>query len=256
MNKVHYALWDQCVKFVGVVCADRDASHGLKHMQTVTESAVGIFLMEHAATYKPSDLQATLLRVIAVGMLHDVGDHKYDKDGTLLQQVATFAATISPQLPLAESEDAPVNGATQALLDTISAISYSTENKKGIRWYETGLPSKFWVDARNAVSDADKLEAIGVSGLLRCYEYAIHSMKDKGLWAKALQEHGVEGVGKQILLPHVVEHSNDKLFKLSREYMRTDAGAYLAKSRDEEMRAELQKWELSGPPPMPESGNH
>jgi hypothetical protein len=254
MNASHYELWNICRKFVGDACAGRDASHGLAHMETVTRQAVLIFMMNHAATESAAFVARNLSRVIVVAMLHDVNDHKYDDAiGTLANKVKVFLESIASKLVI-EAGETEGCGTEASVVETVmqctDAISYSKEVKRGMRWFEKTLPSAAWVVIRDSVSDSDKLEAIGYSGLLRCYEFATHLLKSKGSWEAALKEHGVENIGKALLYPHVVEHSDEKLLRLKDLFINTAAGRHLAAPLHEEMVVGLQQWAKDGPPAL------
>lgn len=252
MLQEHYDLWSECRSFVGAVCADRDASHGLEHMEIVTERSILIYLMSNPSS-TPNELdeqRSALLRVIAVGMLHDVNDHKYDKDGSLGRRVEEFVLKIASRLRISESPSMTPEEITVNIMNTTSAISYSKENKNGMRWFESKLPSAVWVRVRDAVSDADKMEAIGISGLLRCYEYQMHVMKSSNVWDAAVEKHG-SSVGREVLLPHVVEHADEKLLRLKDSYIVTTAGKFLAAPLHDEMVKGLADWVANGPPSVP-----
>lgn len=306
MEPLHYKLWDRCTALVARACAGRDASHGLAHMRKVTEQAVLLYLMGTNATTTPAVRAGMLYRAILVGMLHDVADHKYDHDGTLFAQVEAFveaeAATLfelihdakhhaSFYVPLAcrvsEGGAAVQDGAAEVkrlLLTSLDAISYSKENKRGMRWFVPALsceapdttsppgpvaPSDVlastgsWVAVRDYVSDADKLEAIGEEGLLRCYEYTCERYRDAARkTAKAAADHNVgndtsaaaatrlERHVEQLMLADVVGHFHEKLKRLLPEFIVTPTGKYLGSPRAAEMAALLKEWEAHGPPPV------
>ncbi|CUI15300.1 Hypothetical protein, putative [Bodo saltans] len=257
MNANHYDLWNICRTFF---CAGRDASHGLAHMETVTRQAVLIFMMNHGATESAEFIARNLSRVIVVAMLHDVNDHKYDDEvGTLAKKVKTFLESIASKLVIVDGEAegcATEAGVVETVMQCTDAISYSKEVKRGMRWFEKTLPSAAWVVVRDSVSDSDKLEAIGYSGLLRCYEFATHLLKGKGKWEAALQEHGIDNIGKALLYPHVVEHSDEKLLRLKDHFVNTVAGKHLALPLHEEMVVGLKQWEMNGPPALSAVGIH
>ncbi|KPA76769.1 hypothetical protein ABB37_07591 [Leptomonas pyrrhocoris] len=296
MDSLHYKLWDRCTAFVARVCAGRDASHGLAHMRKVTEQAVLLYLMDAPANVTHAERAGTLYRIILVGMLHDVADHKYDSDGTLFQQVEAFveaeaatllalvrednSAVFSSPLPCSTAAADDVDAVKRLLLTALDAISYSKENKRGMRWFVPALSygsgeasqlfakengttsSNSWVSVRDYVSDSDKLEAIGEEGLLRCYEFTCAryraaaavagigkpatSRPSSDAAATALVERHVEGK----LLKDVVEHFHEKLKRLLPEFMVTKTGRYLGSPRAAEMAALLVEWEAHGPPPV------
>lgn len=278
MQVVHTELWNRCRQFVATACAGRDASHGLMHMHKVTEQALLLYLMGHKGEAGPRR-DADLYRIILLGMLHDVADHKYDHDGTLFARVEAFVEaearrmvewmavnrapdTLSaPQLAAIKTGDAQAT-VQAALLTSIDAISYSKENARGMRWFERILPSE-WCDVRDIVSDADKLEAIGEEGLLRCYEYTCSRYRHKAL-AHSAQQHcpafptskTVEEVAATLrqleaaLLKDVVAHFGEKLSRLASEYIVTEQGKYLAAPRHAAMVDLLSEWQKHGPPPV------
>ncbi|CAC9530168.1 conserved hypothetical protein [Leishmania infantum JPCM5] len=217
MEALHYELWDRCTSFVASACAGRDASHGLGHMRKVTEQAILLYLMDTSATVAPAEKAGMLYRIILVGMLHDVADHKYDVAGALLHRVKSFAAaeaaalvahaeSTDPRLfcvPLPRANAGETEGSAQQvvqqvaqlLLTSLDAISYSKEVKRGMRWFvpalsegvEAATKSSSWVAVRDYVSDADKLESIGEDGLLRCYEYTCVQYRASALAQLALK---------------------------------------------------------------------
>lgn len=256
MQQDHYALWARCRAFVAEACRGRDATHGLPHMERVTQQAVLLCLMNHTPSSSFARLRSALQRVVLIGMLHDVNDHKYDKDGTLESRVKEFVNETLREFPLSSSEDkddiAAANDLSTVML-CLSAISYSKEKSRGMRWFETELPSKLWVGVRDTVSDADKLEAIGLAGLHRCYEYTIHAMKGRGEWEAAIEKYGADRIGIDFLLPEVLKHADEKLLRLRDQYIVTPAGKFLADPLHAEMEVGLAEWAARGPPPLPAS---
>lgn len=299
MQRVHYALWDRCRAFVREVCCGRDASHGLSHMEKVTEHALLVYSLRDPREETRS-ASFDLYRIILVGMLHDVADHKYDRDGSLEGKVDAFVAAESERLVglanarLANTADAaaaPALGTSEApmlLADTaaatavlshgpsriagwirsaLKAVSYSAEEQRGRRWFEQELPAD-WCFVRDCVSDADKLEAIGSAGLLRCYEFTICRVKEayeqkqqqralrgEGEGEKVREEEEEEAAegGRQPLerrvLQAVSRHFEEKLSRLLPLYIVTDVGKYLGAPRHEEMCDLLAAWKSLGPPP-------
>ena len=75
--------------FVDEVCnagfRKHDTSHGLVHAKKVTSNALIISFLQGLGP------QSNTVRLVAiVAMLHDVADHKYDKDGSLKAKVKTL----------------------------------------------------------------------------------------------------------------------------------------------------------------------
>lgn len=288
MEDEHYAVWRRCREFVEKECAGRDPTHGLDHMSKVTEEAILLYLMDAKA--ECGEQAISLFLIIAVGMLHDVADHKYDKDGQLQNRVDAFVRdTAKGLVELVDSHCNPlftrsaldgwftatvdgegravsaVESIARSMLLALGAISYSVENKRGMRWFEKELP-RAWVRVRDYVSDADKLEAIGEDGLVRCYEYACAVRKEKAAQARVTtttiamttapssaptavsdrQERIAEA--ERVLLQHVCEHYDEKLNRLLPLFMVTRAGKFLGQPRHEAMARVLEEWKRHGPP--------
>ncbi|GET91785.1 hypothetical protein, conserved [Leishmania tarentolae] len=288
MEVLHYELWNRCTSFVASACAGRDASHGLGHMRKVTEQAILLYLMDTAATVAPGERSGMLYRIILVGMLHDVADHKYDVAGTLVDQVKSFAtaeaatlvahaASVDPSLfwvPLPRDgsggAERRVQQVTELLLISLEAISYSKEVKRGMRWFVSALSegvtaatsSSSWVAVRDYVSDADKLEAVGEEGLLRCYEYTCAQYRAAALAqftsknsqpsaeTPASQATLVKRQLEAVLLREVVAHFHEKLKRLLPVFIVTPSGKHLGTPRAVEMAALLEEWQHHGPPPV------
>ncbi|SCU69779.1 uncharacterized protein TEOVI_000134800 [Trypanosoma equiperdum] len=248
MQAQHYHLWERCREFVRVACAGRDSSHGLAHMEKVTESAILILCMQNQVA--ATDMHTTLSRVILVAMLHDVADHKYDSDGTLRHRVEAF---------IKEERNATIETAESHAyaLQTIEAVSFSAEKQRGKRWFTSVLPTE-WLRVRDIVSDADKLEAIGYAGLLRCLEYTSHLLLPRGKTTEGEQHMKEGGEGRphwsrefeRQCLQNVREHFEEKLNLLPTEYIVTEPGRFLALPRRAEMVEALHQWEENGLPPL------
>lgn len=207
-------LIDRLKKFVKNNTTGRDPSHGYEHMEKVFNNAIKIYskLIEGGEKYNDNVLKYILL----VSWLHDVADHKYDRDGLLMKKVMAFLY-----------EHAPKNA--EEIRECIKCISFSREKKEGIYYYENIL-SPMFVFVRNIVSDADKLEALGVVGIERCEEYTKRSAEEKGIV-----------LGDEELRKLVLEHCNEKLFILASQYMRTRPGRVMAGYLEAVMKERLFK---------------
>ena len=102
---------------------------------------------------------------LIVAWLHDVADHKYDKDGTLQTKLVEFISSIEPDPIIANY-----------LVQCVDMVSFSNETKGGYKYYEKILPSE-WVVVRNIASDSDKLEDLGFMGIKRCKQYAQETLR-------------------------------------------------------------------------------
>lgn len=207
--------WNICYNFVELVCKDRDPSHGLDHMNRVTNNAKQIFEMLCLKCQLTFDL------VVITAFLHDVIDHKYDFDGNLRERTINFLNSIIPEH-------------SQLILNIIDRLSYSKENEaiqlgQKNDWKE--VLGEMGCLIRDVVSDADKIEALGKIGLERCIEYSKHAY---------FQKHGIE-IDDRTLKENVRIHADEKLLRLKDEFIRTEAGKRLAEPLHQEFVQELEK---------------
>jgi len=143
---------------------------------------------------------------IIVAWLHDVADHKYDLDGTIMNNVILFIEKIEPT--------------PNYIIECIKAVSFSTEKRMGYKHYENTLPPE-WVIVRNIASDADKMEALGKMGVVRCIQYAQEQYEKKS------EKNCILSNEEQI--QYVWNHSQEKILHLHKLYIHTEFGKLLAK---------------------------
>lgn len=187
---------EKIIEFVEAKTKGRDNSHGLMHMETVASIALTL-----------NDNPLLVDWIYLVAMLHDVADHKYDKDGSITKAVTEFLV-----------EELGTAVATR-VSDVIDAISFSKEKQRGHRWYASQLGSQDWMYIRDIVSDADKLEALGPTGFERCKLYIHHKHPD---------------MEPQLVLDNIIEHSKEKLFVLD-DYIRTAKARTIAQQKTIEL---------------------
>lgn len=126
-----------------------------------------------------------------IAMLHDVCDHKY-KNSIPKEKLSEF---ISTHL---SAENGP------AIMKIIDNISFSKEDKGLIEPIQ-----EQYVDYLIAVSDADRLEALGKVGLERCIEFT-----------KAING---------VVPDDVIRHCHEKLLRLLPEnFIKTELGKSMA----------------------------
>ena len=189
---------DPCARTLAFARAELEArgeSHGLAHAKRVRALALAIYYAEVGGD------DARVVEVAA--LLHDVCDHKYvdpatDAGRACIERRDRFLAET-----LSASDAA-------AVVQIMGAVSYSREAKalkKGEAPAWAALPESMRV-LRHCVSDADKIDAIGVRGLERCAAYA--------------RERGVRGSSN--VAREVAEHCDEKLLRLRDEYVRTAPG--------------------------------
>ena len=155
MRRAIEQRWQLLSDFVQTICAGRSDTHGHAHMKAVAETSAYLLFVDFY------DKDGTLmLDTITAACLHDVADHKYDYDGTLEQRLDEFGTANIPNYA--------------EIKQVIKYVSYSTEHKAIL----AGTPLDFkqilgfyYSQIRDIVSDADKLESIGVKGMERSLIY-------------------------------------------------------------------------------------
>jgi uncharacterized protein len=204
--------WNILSEFVRTICADRDESHGHGHMETVAKMSLFIVHQDYSDRRQYRHL---ILDTITAAWLHDVADHKYDdKDGTLEKKLDEFGHKHISNYP--------------EIKQVVKNVSYSSENK-AIRAGEPldydQLLTPYYALVRHIVSDADKLEALGQIGIERALGYTRHA---NPTYTEAE------------IIENVRQHADDKLLRLSTEFIRTTTARSIAHKRHEEMVAGLK----------------
>jgi len=204
--------WGILSRFVQKICDGRDSSHGHAHMQSVAITTMRITGADYS---NHPNFDSLILDAITVGWLHDVSDHKYDHDGTLDSKLDEFGFKNIPNFA--------------EIKQVIKLISFSSENKAIL----TGNPINYeyelgpdYAIVRHIVSDADKLEAIGLVGIKRCMQYTMHYNPE---------------LTEDELVRAVQVHAKEKLLRLKDEFIRTETGKRLAITLHQEMVDELNK---------------
>ena len=199
--------WNLLSDFVKETCKGRDDSHGHAHMKAVAEMTRCI--VEQDFNDESGHL---MLDAITAAWLHDIADHKYDHDGTLEQRLDEFGAANIWNY--------------QEIKHVIKYVSYSTEHKAIL----AGTPLDFkqilgfyYSQIRDIVSDADKLESIGVKGMERSLTYNTDT-NPTFTHAQVIAE--------------VRKIYDEKLVKLATQFIRTPTARSIAQKEHEEM----EKW--------------
>ena len=214
--------WNLLDNFVKKTVEGRDESHGHSHMEKVALNSIKILL-------KLDDLslltENNYKLIVFTSWLHDISDHKYDSNGKLKSIRDNFIKYFCN-----DSE-------TNLIIDIIESISYSKEKKEIDRGTPIDWKKKFgeYQLIRNIVSDADKLEAIGKIGIIRCIEYSNHKNKLK------YKNKSVEEINK-IVKDDVNKHAEEKLLKLKDDFIHTKSGKELAQILHNELIDELEKF--------------
>jgi hypothetical protein len=180
-NKLVQSAYDKTCHFMVNACHDREQSHGAQHMKAVCTTAIRYFIAIFGARRISTSerVEKLFIMVIMVALLHDVADHKYDKDGRMEEKVWTFLGKncwrygVNPRL----------------IGEIIFDISLSKEIKK-IKSGEIENSTEYWAEkygkyavVRHIVSDADKLEATGIVGFERFKQFIIEEFLAKQILA-------------------------------------------------------------------------
>eukprot|EP00116_Pleurobrachia_bachei_P009113 sb/3469375/ len=179
-------------------------------VERLTEEYCWTHNFEHARTVanRSRDIYNTLLKetenlgvrseevVVSAAWLHDVLDKKMIKSDKEYKEKEREIRSLLAKLFTAEE--------AHLIMEITENVSYSKEvkgKKKDLGKFEI---------LRNIVSDADKLEAIGMEGLFRCYMYNF----------------GAHGCHDQAT-KDLVQHCDDKLIRLQPLFIKTPEGKRL-----------------------------
>jgi len=236
--------------FVKTVCGSRGSSHNHQHMMKVRDNSqkillclVGIYwillylitkvaqasnIMGSNAVFVTSfignlflmiHIDAIVVMINIVALLHDVADHKYISENPELSETLDSFLTRFVNNPAYFHQ---VQGTVMEHLfnkisinNIIDRISYSRQKSQGTTdWYPVLGFSGLLI--RNIVSDADKFEAINIP---RCIEYT----KEKLLGEN-------KSIDLMDIKKAVTKHYYEKLIRLpTMEYMKTFPGWLYAK---------------------------
>ncbi|KAI7852696.1 hypothetical protein BDC45DRAFT_443705 [Circinella umbellata] len=192
-----------------------DPSHDINHVDRVCP----LRLAEQDALKDKVDL--TVIKLAA--LCHDIGDRKYVTSPEKEENVEQFL--------IKNGYDIEKSALVKKIVDN---IGYSKE----LGWSKDD-PDTTWRDScleLHAVQDADKLDAIGAFGVMRCAAYsgakniALHIPELDPVLHMSQKEYTNQKNGT------AVNHFHEKLFRLS-SMMRTPVGKEMAKKRDQFMHA-------------------
>lgn len=204
MKRVSYNL----TKIAKKMYKGRDTSHGIHHVKRVRDNAMMIC--------KKKNIMDTniLLKIEAAALFHDLWDHKYVVP--LSYNYKSIKEQFYSKLKNQYFSDHDIKD-IEIIIDNISfsrEIQIRNENKY--------LDLKHLQLMRDIVSDADKLEMLGKSGIERIIEHEIYKYPNK-------KSHDLKMTVKDIF--------NNKIKKLIEEnYIKTDIGIELAKPLMQEMK--------------------
>jgi hypothetical protein len=196
--------WTKLSEFVQTICAGRSDTHGHAHMKAVAEMSSYLLFVD----FYDKD-GSMMLDTITAAWLHDVADHKYDHDGTLEQRLDEFGTANIPNYT--------------EIKQVIKYVSYSTEEKAliaGTPLNFTAILGDYYSNIRDIVSDADKLESIGVKGMERSLTY--------NTVTNPTYTHAQ-------VIAEVRKIYNEKLVKLATQFIRTSTARAIAQKEHTKM---------------------
>ncbi|KAH8551743.1 hypothetical protein BGW37DRAFT_311372 [Umbelopsis sp. PMI_123] len=198
-----------------------DSSHDFLHVDRVRRSAL------HIAKRHGGDLEIVEL----AALFHDVADAKYAKNHVHYRTGSEIVIDFLMEL----NYDATKAQSIGRIVDNIGfrkELGWSSkDDAEFITWRES-------CPELHAVQDADKLDAIGAFGVLRCAAFsgarniALFNPADapiEGMTKEQYEQQTNNGGGSAI------NHFHEKLFLL-KDMMRTSTGKELAEKRDQFMR--------------------
>ena len=173
-----------------------DSSHDYNHAKRVQAYAYRI------ARSMGITSETQLLIIQYAAGVHDLLDHKYIPTITKDMLISYLESKIGAEL-------------ARIVIDITENISYSKE----VRGELTNIGE--YQLLRDIVSDADKIDALGEMGIIRCIEFT------KSRLAKTTS---MNFICDEIILAEVVNHCNEKLIHLKDNYIRTFPGKLIAES--------------------------
>ncbi|KAF8525773.1 hypothetical protein BU17DRAFT_74213 [Hysterangium stoloniferum] len=187
-----------------------DPSHDALHVYRVRKTAMAL------ARAQPS--QPDLLVVELAALFHDVLDKKYNTSGD------TTDKFLDPFFRNAASKtgiDLFLDGRAILIMRIIDNVSWTTERKlreddKITEWHKSCVEL-------HCVQDADRLDAIGAIGVMRCAAFSA---------AKNRPLHVPEGDDRQG--SSAIDHFHDKLLKI-KERLKTESGMRMGQERHQFM---------------------
>ncbi|KAJ2666960.1 hypothetical protein IW148_000379 [Coemansia sp. RSA 1199] len=221
MDKTESAIIEQTEAFVRDYMSQYDCSHDYLHVERVVRQALKLAAQE--STYTHVDM----LVVHLAALLHDVDDAKY-RDTNTSSTVGDFLATTNLDTERAHS-----------IVRIIDAVSF----RKELLAIEQERAGTMDADERewrlacvelSCVQDADRLDAIGAFGVMRCAAFSgarnrpLHNPRDSCITATTYDAYVRQDSGT------AVAHFNEKLLQLA-SMMKTEGGKREAQGRHEFM---------------------
>ncbi|KAI0321795.1 hypothetical protein OF83DRAFT_1050636 [Amylostereum chailletii] len=205
-------------KLMEETMARYDCSHDAYHVHRVRKTALQL---ARALPSPETERAPDLLTIELAALLHDVLDKKYVSAADAADPYAYFLPFFASLRPSAPSIDLVSDGRARAIARIVENVSWTTEKrlrKEGAwgEWHERCVEL-------HCVQDADRLDAIGAFGIMRCAAYSA---------ATNHVLHAPHGDAHQPT--SAVQHFYDKLLHI-RERMKTAPGKQAAEKRHQLM---------------------
>ena len=186
----------------------RDISHGFNHVYKVHSNALDIVDKLNIQD------KNTIVKIEAAALFHDLWDHKYVcHKSSKFQKIKDSFNRELRNMYLSEHDIKDI----EIVINNISLsreIRYKEE-------FKVDLDLKHLQLIRDVVSDADKLEMLGTTGINRIIQYQMHKYPE----TKSIE---LKGIVKKVY--------DEKISKLLREeYIKTEPGREMAEPLMEEM---------------------
>jgi uncharacterized protein len=193
-----------------------DPSHDAFHVQRVRRTALSIAqILASTSPWKPD-----LLTIEIAALLHDILDKKY----VTAQEASAPYAFLLPFFKSMASEynvDLISDGRARQIAKIVDNVSWTTEKKRS----EAGLLDDWHKECveLHCVQDADRLDAIGAFGIMRCAAYS-------AVVNRPLHSPPSNSAQKE----DAVQHFHDKLLKI-RDRLKTEPGKQMSEKRHQLM---------------------
>jgi len=190
-----------------------DSSHDAYHVERVRKTALRI---AHQLSIETPSVHPDLLVIEVAALLHDVLDKKYVSAAEASNPYAFF-------LPFFQScaaqggVDLVADGRAQVIAKVVDNVSWSTEKRLRV----AGLITPWHKECveLHCVQDADRLDAIGAFGIMRCAAFSTVSKRPLHTPMEDLAQD-----------TSAIQHFHDKLLHI-KDHLKTAPGKRTAEKR-------------------------
>jgi len=200
-------------KLAKVLYKGRDVSHGVHHVSKVRDNAL---LISRQLNITDS---FRLIKIEAAALFHDLWDHKYVNPSSMEYKRTKDKFKYELKKRLFSDQE------IKDIEIIINNISLSREME--LRSTDSLLSLKHLQLMRDIVSDADKLEMLGISGIERIIEFQMHKCPNT-------KPEELKNIVKKVY--------NTKISKLLDEnYIKTEPGRDMARPLMQEMKNYIER---------------